>query len=209
MLGMIKKDLYLMLNNRKLLYIVLIMYLGMSVMAEQDYTLFIPFLVMMMVFSSFSYDEFNNWHGYGAVLPHGRENIVKAKYVAALGLLIVSGTVSMLLSLAIGSFKHSLDLSNSVSMLAGVCTVMLLLVSILFPIIFKFGYEKGRIAMFVVSFGISGIAILLGKVFQIQISASTLLFLEKYGLYLAVALMLILLYGSYRISRKVYLNKEL
>ena len=208
MKGMMKKDLYLLLNNRKLFYIVFVMYLFMSFMSNQDYTLFIPLMAVMMFFSSFSYDEFNNWHGYGATLPNGKENIVKAKYVTVIVLLIATTFVSLILSVAVGLFKKNLILSDTVSMMLGVDAALLLLICILFPIIFKFGYEKGRIALFVVSFGISGIVILLSKIFNIQISASMILFLEKYGIYLGVAALLVMLYGSYRISRKIYLNKE-
>ena len=208
MLGRIKKDLYLLLNNRRLFYIVLVMYLFMSFMSNQDYTLFIPLMAVMMFMSSFNYDEFNNWHGYGATLPNGKENIVKAKYVTAIGILTVSTIMSLLLSAAVGLYKKNLVFPDSISMMLGIDAALLILVCILFPIIFKFGYEKGRIALFVVSFGISGIVILLSKIFNLQISASLILFLEKYGIYLAAAALLVMLYGSYRISRKIYLNKE-
>ena len=208
MLGMIKKDLYLLLNNRRLFYIVFVVYLFMSIVSNQDYTLFLPLMAVMMFFSSFSYDEFNNWHGYGATLPSGKENIVKAKYVTALGLLVSSTVLSLLLSLTVGFFKKDLSFSDSASMMLGIDAALLFLICILFPIIFKFGYEKGRIALILVSFGISGIVILLSKIFRIQITASMILFLEKYGLYLALAALLGMLYGSYWISRKIYLNKE-
>ena len=98
---------------------------------------------------------------------------------------------------------------DSLSILAGITGAMLLLISILFPIIFKFGYEKGRIALFIVSFGISGIVIFLGTFFQTRIPESLILFLEKYGIYLAALITIAMLYVSYRISRKIYLNKEL
>ena len=208
MLGMIKKDLYLLLNNRRLFYIVFVVYLFMSIVSNQDYTLFLPLMAVMMFFSSFSYDEFNNWHGYGATLPSGKENIVKAKYVTALGLLVSSTVLSLLLSLTVGFFKKDLSFSDSASMMLGIDAALLFLICILFPIIFKFGYEKGRIALILVSFGISGIVILLSKIFRIRITASMILFLEKYGIYLALAALLGMLYGSYRISRKIYLNKE-
>lgn len=206
---MIKKDLYLIMNNRKLFYIVFVVYLFMSFVSNQDYTLFIPFILLMMFLSSFSYDEFNNWNGYGAVLPHGRENIVKGKYVTALILLALSTVISLLLSLTVGAFKNSLDLSFSITTVVGIDSVLLLLISILFPVIFKFGYEKGRIALFIVSFGISGIVILLGRVLKIRIPVSAVTFFVKYGLYLAAAIMIVILYGSYRLSRKIFLNKEL
>ncbi len=207
--GMIKKDLYLILNNRKLFYIVFVVYLFMSFVSNQDYTLFLPLMAVMMFLSSFSYDEFNNWHGYGATLPNGKENIVKGKYVTALVLLTLSTIISLLLSLTVGVFKNSLDLSFSISTVAGIDSVLLLLISILFPIIFKFGYEKGRIALFVVSFGISGIVILLGRVLKIRIPEFMVMFMQKYGLYLAVVIMIVILYGSYRLSRKIFINKEL
>ncbi len=209
MLGMIKKDLYLLLNNRRLFYIVFAVYLFMSIVSNQDYTLFLPLMAVMLFFSSFSYDEFNKWHGYGATFPNGKENIIKAKYVTAIGLLIASTMLSLLLSVAVGFFKKSLSFSDSVSMMLGIDAALLFLISILFPIIFKFGYEKGRIALIVVSFGISGITILLSKIFQIQITASMTFFLEKYGVYMALAALLAILYGSYRLSRKIFLNKEL
>ena len=101
MKGMMKKDLYLLLNNRRLFYIVFVMYLFMSFISNQDYTLFIPLMAVMMFFSSFSYDEFNNWHGYGTTLPNGKENIVKAKYATAMKITRALSATTMA-SLAMG-----------------------------------------------------------------------------------------------------------
>ena len=64
MLGLIKKDLYLILNNRNAIIIYLIMVGFFAVFAKMDISYILPFFFLSIFLSTFSYDEYNNFNGY-------------------------------------------------------------------------------------------------------------------------------------------------
>ena len=81
MIGMIKKDLYMIRNNYKALGVALVIYLFYSITFNMDMSFFLPFMGLMICISTINYDEYNNWHTYAASLPQGRINIIKSKYI--------------------------------------------------------------------------------------------------------------------------------
>ena len=79
MLGLIKKDLYLILNNRNAIVIYLIMVGFFAIFAKMDISYILPFFFLSIFLSTFSYDEYNNFNGYVCTMPKGREYVVLSK----------------------------------------------------------------------------------------------------------------------------------
>ena len=79
MLGLIKKDLYLILNNRNAIIIYLIMVGFFAIFAKMDISYILPFFFLSIFLSTFSYDEYNNFNGYVCTMPKGREYVVLSK----------------------------------------------------------------------------------------------------------------------------------
>ena len=78
----------------------------------------------------------------------------------------------------------------------------------MFPLIFKFGVEKGRIGLFV---GVFAIAALLGFIFtgvDLENATGFIEFFNKYYYILLPLAIIILLMGSYFVSKRIYLKKE-
>ena len=75
MIGFIKKDLFMIKNSLKFIGIIFIIYLMMALTNTMDVTFLLPFLSVMLMISTFSYDDFNNWNAY-AVLYLKEEQIL-------------------------------------------------------------------------------------------------------------------------------------
>ena len=86
---------------------------------------------------------------------------------------------------------------------------MLILQSVLYPVIYKYGIEKSRIGIFVGVFGISSIAALLMKSdLKIQIPPAIITLLNHYWMIILPIVVVIVLLLSYKISEHLYLKKE-
>ena len=78
----------------------------------------------------------------------------------------------------------------------------------LYPLIFKYGIEKGRIGLFALTFAIVGIIGSLSRVIKIDISTNIISFLYNYWFIVIPIILITILLVSYKISEKIYLKKE-
>lgn len=208
MLGLIKKDLLMVKSNLKVIIIILIVFGIMALQGQSDLS-FIPALTSVMVFmSTFSYDEYNKFDAFAISLPNGRKNVVKAKYISSLLLVIASVTVTIIASIGIEYIKHSLDWEYILSTSVGCLFACVVVESVIFPLIFKFGVEKGRIGLFIGAFAFSSIIAIIVKTKPFSISKSILSFLESNIILIMIVTFIFLLTISYLISNKVYSKKE-
>lgn len=206
MKGLIKKDLFIIKNNLKIILILFIVFFLTGLKNSTDMS-YIPITLSVVLFlSTFSYDEFNKWDAYAITLPNGRINIVKSKYVATIILVVITSLISLILNLLIGYINNSLNFEEIISMLTGMTFSIILIQSISYPIIFKFGIEKGRLLLFASIFIIISLISLIPV--SLNIPSNIILFIEKYWLILLALLTSIVLFISYLISKKIYLKKE-
>ena len=105
MLGFIKKDLLMIKSNWKFLAILFIVYIFMSFSNQMDISFILPYMSVMVMISTFSYDTLNKWDNYATALPNGRKNLVKAKYVATVFVIILITFLTTILSI-LASFLH-------------------------------------------------------------------------------------------------------
>ena len=208
MMGLIIKDLLLIKENWKQLLIFVLIFIVIGLEGNQILT-FVPiFLSLMVLLSTFSYDDYNKWNSYAVTLPNGRKNIVRAKYVASIGLSVLAILFTYLMIIISGMMNHQLNLEETTITLLGCWSAVVLLQSFMYPLIFKVGLEKGRIFLFVLFIGVSA---LLGLVFQnikISLPAEVISFLEHYLVITLPLVMIILLSISYKISEKIVQKKE-
>ena len=83
-----------------------------------------------------------------------------------------------------------------------------IIISLLYPIVFKFGATNGKIILFAVVFGIAGIGTLIAQFIDMTPIINIINKLDNY-LLIAIPIIYIILLGiSYLISSKIYQNKE-
>lgn len=214
MLGLIKKDLLIVKNNLKLIGIVLTIFFILALQDNFDITFALPFIAMIYLFtitlfiSTFSYDEFNKWDAYAVTLPNGRKNIVKSKYITSIILVVSTLIITLLLTHLITFINGSLEFEKVISLVLGLTTGIIFVESIMLPIIFKFGIEKGRLGLFGITIAITGIATIVSKKFDLSIFVNIIQFFDNYYFIIIPLALIILLLLSYKISDKIYSKKE-
>ena len=208
MLGLVKKDLLMIKGNIRQVILFLVVFLILA-FQENNIIVIVPVFVSMMVFiTTFSYDEYNKWDAYAISLPVSRKNIVKAKYVASIILWAIALLVTVVITGIMGLFEQNINYFEMFGMILGCVFSIVLLEAIMFPLIFKFGVEKGRIGVFIGVFAIAG---LLGFIFtgiDLENATGFIEIFNKYYYILIPLVAVILLVISYFVSKKIYLKKE-
>lgn len=208
MLGFIKKDLLLVKANLRSLLVVFVMFVILSFQGSFDLNFIIPFMAVMLFISTFSYDDFNKWNTYACSLPAGRRNVVLGKYLASFILALLSSLVGVVLSILLGITKNNLDMMSILTNLAGTLCGVILIIAVLYPLIFKFGSEKGRIFMFVVVFLIFAVGGLLANFVDMNAFMNLVHYIDTYWYVLVPILGILFVGGSYLLSKRIYLKKE-
>ena len=208
MKGLILKDLLLIKGNARYILIFLVIF-GLIALEGNDVLYFIPaFISMMMFMTTFSYDEYNKWDAYAITLPIKKENIVLSKYVGSTILLGIALILTFIISLVVGLVTEQLDMQKNITLLLGCGGAVLLVEAIMYPLLIKFGVEKGRIWVFL---GIFLSSFIIGFIFQkvsLTIPENLMTFLSQYLPWILAAALLLILIISYTISEKLYLKKE-
>ncbi len=209
MLGLIQKDLLMVRGNLKTILIIFVVYALMAMNGNGDFSFIPAFISVMIMISTFSYDEYNKSDAYIATLPEGRAMAVKAKYAATLLIAVLSVLITFVVSCLIGGIQKQLDMEYILSTTLGCVSGVLLVQAVLYPIIYKFGVEKGRIGMFVLVFGIVGIgSLFLKSGLSISIPAEVGQFFEQFWMVVIPLILLFVLWISYRVSKRFYVQKE-
>ena len=177
-------------------------------------------IVGMISLSTFSYDEISKSNKYILTLPTNRKEIVKEKYILAIGATILGGLLGILLTIIVVNIMNylrpeniiNIDYETLITTAIGGIFCISLLQSIQIPSIFKWGAEKGRIQMFISLFiiiaVIGGIYFLITKS-NINVNIEMLGdFINKFGIIILIALMIVMYFVSYKIAYKIYKNKE-
>ena len=208
MLGFIKKDLLMLKGNLKTFILLLIFYVLLAYLGEFDISFLPPFFSVMMMLSTFSYDNYNNFDAYAISFPNGKRNIILSKYLASL--ILTFGTTILVLILAILISYLKGNISNlgetSLTMLVEFLATVIIL-SIMYPIIFKFGIEKARLVIFILVFGLGILGGFLLKFINFDF-LNSLSFLANYWFITILIITILVLIISYILSRKIYLKKE-
>ena len=220
--GLLKKDLY-NLASYKTSIIIMILFCGIAIIGSKAFMygpIIICTMVGMIALSTFNYDEMTKSNKYILTLPTNRKEIVKAKYILAIGSAIVGGIIGIILTIAIANIINYIrpeDIINIdykellISSIGGMFGIGLIQ-SIQIPSIYKWGAEKGRIQMFILVFGIvaivSGLVFLLMKM-NISLNMELIeMFLNNFGILLLLVIIALMYFISYKISCKIYNKKE-
>ncbi len=217
MKGLLLKDMYNLkgYSRQYLILLIFFMIFGIS-MGNSHYIMWMSLVLGLNVgFASFPFDE-EGGYAYMLSCPVGRKTMVQAKYLLGL----ISGAVILLCSAVGESLSRMVNGDATefwlVEMLI-VLGVYFLFVSVLTPVSYHFGVEKARVVM------LGMVAVPMVVIFLslklIRISAITKMlkeitqmFTQKQmiygGAFLFLVVGLLLLAGAYRLSLKIFNQKE-
>ena len=220
--GLIKKDLY-NLASYKTTLLVIILFCGIAVVSTEVINwgaIVICAIVGMIALSTFNYDELAKSNKYILTLPINRKEIVQEKYIFSIGSIVLGGLLGFLLTAIVANVINyvrpenmiNIDYESLINTTLGGMWAIAFIQAIQIPSVYKWGAEKGRVQMFVLLFII--IIIATGAVFLIKQSNLSIdmemveNLINRFGLILLIATMIIMYFVSYKISYRIYQNKE-
>ncbi len=208
MKGLILKDFLLIKGNARTILIFLLVF-GLIALEGNDFLYFVPaFISMMMFMTTFSYDEYNKWDAYTISLPVKKKELVLSKYVGSILLLAIALLGTFLIAFLVGLVNQDFDIQKTLSLLLGCGASILLLQAFMYPLLIKFGVEKGRIGLFVGIFLLSFLVGFLMKNISLTIPENLTHFLHLYLPWILLILVFLVTFISYQISKRIYVKKE-
>lgn len=150
MRGLIIKDLINLKRQSMIMAVLVVFYIVLALTMENNSMLGGVLAVMSAILpiTAMSYDERAHWDKYALSMPVSRNDVVISKYI--LGLLL--SAASFIITLVFNMITHGdTPLDNLLTSLA-LSVIALLFLSLLLPILFKFGVEKGRLLMMLLLF---------------------------------------------------------
>jgi ABC-2 type transport system permease protein len=210
MVGLLLKDMYSLNKNIKQYGIssALFIFIAVSMKSSIYFVFMVILMSTMLIFTALANDEMSKWDKYALTMPVERREIVLSKYALFIVLtfsgMIISSIIGIVMTYFLSFESSKTILTASISGVGISC----LLISIMLPLVFKYGVEKGRIlligVMAVPTFLVAGGAKFLDK-FNIPIPTFSQV---KPYLYFAPVIILALLFISYKVSLSIYEKKE-
>lgn len=199
--GLILKDLYGLKQQLKIYIIIAVVWLLIAV-TTRDMSFFSG-LVMMFTFlvpiTSLAYDEKSRFDAYALTMPVKRSDIVLSKYLLSL----ICGAVCALAGFFVNVICMNDIFETTVVTLILLC-VGIFFSSIVLPLLFRFGVEKGRTIMMAVLL-LPVILTLLFSKFDVAIPENEFI---KFSLLFVPVLTAVVFFVSFQISKKIYEKKE-
>lgn len=208
MWGFIKKDILIIKNSMRSFFLFFLFFLFIVLKDENTLIFLTSFMGTMMFMSTFSYDEYSNWDAYALALPNGKRSFVKSKYVANLLLLAIVVVISTALSFGYSAIKGTFHLQETFSLMFLCLFALTLLQAVLYPFIFRFGIEKGRIAIFILVFSLIGLSSIFVDKIKSLIPVGIFTWCSHYWVIIVIVIMILALYTSYRVSEYVCSKRE-
>ena len=218
--GLIKKDI-LNLSSYKISLLVMFVCIFAIGSAGEEMWRYIPIVMTtmlgMIALSTFSYDELAKSNEYVLSLPVNKKEIVVEKYILVISMALIGGIVGFIITPIFANILNNIRADNIInvdynsllySTLGGMFGISLIL-AIQIPSIYKWGAEKGRIQFFIIILLTLGIAYLVTHNLGIEINEEAInTFFQKFGIVIVICLLVLMYYISYRISYKIFKNKE-
>lgn len=149
MKGLLVKDLRLLLGQKK--YIAMLLIVSIVVGSSTEGSFFIAYLTFVfsfMVFNTVSSDENDNGYPFLMTLPFERKTYVRGKYVLGMVTILLSWVMGLVIYIAFKMAHGELStMGNELLSITSIIPGIVFLQSFMLPMHFKFGSERGRVAM--------------------------------------------------------------
>ena len=204
MKGLLLKDTYMTVRLCRMFLLLDVVFLGVWMFGNGDFFfLTYPCLLTTMVpMTLISYDEREKWDVFAATLPYSRAQIVSCKYLIGLCL-----SVLILAVAAVGQlFRRTPGgTAEFLTMLPVLLSACLLAPAVLYPFVFRFGAEKGRVVYYVVIAVVCGGSVVLQNTEVASLLGSLSVGSLPAGVLIAAAVYA----GSWLLSIRLYAKREL
>ncbi len=154
MKGLLLKDWFILWNQCKYMLFIPVVFITVSVLNPGNEGL-IFFLMSGVILAMFpltimGFDERSKWDNYAMTMPYSRTQLVLSKYCLTLFGMAVGCALYFIISLVVGfmGWGHVFSWEQTIYLLGILIFGILFYSGLTYPLIFKFGVEKGRIWFF-------------------------------------------------------------
>lgn len=149
MTGLILKD--FLTIKKTLIYMIVILLLFGGVYSSLDNSYFVAFFVSILmvsiIISTMSYDEFYHWDRYAATLPLSRQQIVGAKYISALLLFALGTGIALMVGVTVPTLHSRFVEPADIAIICCAPMVGMVGTAVVIPCYYRFGVQESRIVM--------------------------------------------------------------
>ena len=146
MIGLLKKDLYVAGRSGRLLLVLALVFSMVPSLGAFGSTSAMMMAVMMPL-NSIAYDERCKWDRYAAMMPYRTGQLVWSKYLLSYLYTLLGGGIIVLGAFLRGMTTGAADWKETAEMSVMLASVMLFITALGLPLLYRFGSEKGRLAM--------------------------------------------------------------
>lgn len=208
MIALLKKDVFVMDKQMRVLVILALIF-NLIPNTDAFGATYAMMIALMLPISTVSYDERCKWDRYAAMLPWSPCQIVGSKYILSCGAFLLGMVLILLGKYAQILYGNTVDWQETVLLLALYLVVIAVMTAVVYPLLYRFGSEKGRLVMVAVFIAIFA----LGAGFMVAFDLEQ--FIDRMGALPApmlAAIAAVILAGvnflSYRLSVKFYLRRR-
>ncbi len=217
--GLIIKDILQLKNYKKTLIVFILIFTLTSISGKSGVENMLAIVLTlgfgMFSMASFNYDELNKTDRYILTLPLTKRQVILSKYILVICSTIIGSIIGIILGFIVTFIinKQFPNIEELISVGLGGIFGIGLIQAIQIPCVYKWGAEKGRIQMVIVTAIVAllvGGIVFVAKKANIQFQINNVI--EKISAFLPLILIVatfIMYYISYRISYKIYDRKEL
>ena len=148
MSALILKDYYVIFRQMR---IFLLLVLVFSCIPGAFYSTFAVVYASMLPYTALAYDERSHWDQMAAMMPYADRDIVLGKYVFGWLSTAAAAAATFVLQTVLAAVWSGAEGPSVPVILLSVCVAVCIL-DITLPMMFRFGVEKARLAMFLIIF---------------------------------------------------------
>lgn len=208
MIALLKKDVFVMDKQMRVLVILALIF-NLIPNTNGFGSTYAMLIALMLPISTVSYDERCKWDRYAAMMPWTPQQIVGSKYILTYGAMVVGGMLTALGTYAQGLYGAGADWAETRLLLAAYLVIIAVITAVVYPLLYRFGSEKGRLVMVAVFVAIFA----LGAGFMVAFDLEQ--FINRLGalpapvlVAIAAAVLVGVNFLSYRLSVRFYLRRR-
>ena len=148
MSALILKDYYVIFRQMR---IFLLLVLVFSCIPGAFYSTFAVVYASMLPYTALAYDERSHWDQMAAMMPYSDRDLVLSKYVFGWLSTAAAAAATFVLQTVLAAVWSGAEGPSVPVILLSVCVAVCIL-DITLPMMFRFGVEKARLAMFLIIF---------------------------------------------------------
>ena len=213
--GLITKDILQLKTYKRTLIIFIVIFTITSMSGEGGIGNMLAIMLTlgfgMFSMASFNYDELNKADRYILTLPLTKKEVILSKYILVICSTVIGSVIGILLSYIVifAMNKQVPNIEEIISIGLGGIFGIGIIEAIQIPCVYKWGAEKGRIQMLILTAVLGAILCIVAKA-DIQLPANNILNIFNTFLPLIfIGLTIIIYYISYKVAYKIYDKKEI